>query len=289
MRAAKQAYDRDYYQRSKGRIKTGVRIRQLLEGDPRRIAELRARFRIIGPGEAIPPDASLTVRNSCGTTSNGRSDLSYIVEARYPPLDGPWECVAGCPDLSTLLGLGGKGQNLDLKEFIRDEMLRRFPERYPHRDDLPTEEDVLRRDVGPTDRRATEKRVARARMAELTPDFQCPSDSCDYFGPMVPTGSGPYPADEFLTPDAREKMGARPTDLLPGVYCPQCRALVLFSVGSDVGRPIGTGNENEFRCKCGFVGRPAFDAGTGEYNCTECGLVVGETVDNGPPRQKLSQ
>jgi len=282
VRAARREYDSAYYQRNKVRIKTGVRVRQLLQGDPQRTEELRARFRIIGPGEAIPPDASLTTRNSCGTKTNGRSDLAFILEARYPAPDGLWGCVTGCPDLSTLLGLGGKGENLDLKEFIRDEMLRRFPERYPHREDLPTEDEVLRRNLGPTDRRETEKRVRQARVAQLTPDFECPNEFCSYVGPMIPTGKGPYPAEKFLSLDGQEKLGVQPTDLLPGAYCPQCRGLVLFPPDSDIGRPMGTGSDDEFRCECGFLGRPTLDAATGEYSCAECGLIVGETLDDRP-------
>jgi hypothetical protein len=289
VREAKRAYDREYYQRNKDRIKTGVRVRQLLEGDPQRMAELQARFRIVGPGEAIPPDASLTTRNACPTNTNTRGDTEYILEGRYPAPDGPWGFITAAPDLSTLLGLGGKRENPDLKEFIRDEMLRRFPERYPHRDTLPTEDDILLRDVGPPDRRETEKRVAKARIAQLTPEFQCPNDYCDYLGPMLPTGKGPYLAEHFLVPDTQVKMGAQPSDLLPGVYCPQCRSLVLFPAGSDVGRPIATGNENEYRCECGFTGRPAFDPARGEYTCAECGLVVGETLDVSPPRRKSPQ
>lgn len=284
VREAKHDYDRKYYQRNRERIKTGVRVRQLLEGDPQRMAELSARFRVIGPGEAIPSDASLTTRNSCGTKTNTRGDTEYILEGRYPTPHGPWGFITAAPDLSTLLGLGGKRENQDLKEFVRDEMLRRFPERYPHRDTLPTEDDILLRDVGPPDKRETEKRVAKARMAQLTPDFKCPNAYCDYLGPMLPTGKGPYPADRFLTQDAREGMGAASTDLLPGVYCPQCRSLVLFPAGSDIGRPIGTGNEAEFRCECGFTGRPELDPATDEYICSSCGLVIGETLEDRPDR-----
>ena len=287
--AARRQANHDYYIRNKERLKANTRARQVLGGDPERSAELGARFRIIGPGEAVPPDASLATRNACGIKVNGRTDLAYILEARYPSADGPWGYVTGCPDLSTLLGVGGKGANQDLKEFVRDEMVRRFPERYPHREDLPTEDEVLRRDVGPPDWRETEKRVRKARAAQLTPDFQCPSQSCDYFGPMIPTGKGPYPADRFLTPDRREKLGARPKDLLPGAFCPQCRALVLFPAGSDIGRPIGTGSEEEFRCACGFTGRPNFDLATAEWNCPDCGLVVGETIDDRPLRQVFDQ
>jgi hypothetical protein len=114
-------------------------------GDPAKTEQLRARFRILGPHEPLPSDASIVTRNACGTKTNERADLAYILESPWPDPDSPWGFVTGCPDLSTLLGLGGKGQNLDLKEFLRDEMPRRFPDPYPHREDLPNEEEVLRR------------------------------------------------------------------------------------------------------------------------------------------------
>lgn len=170
---AKRDYNAEYYAEHRETIKTRVRARQILKGDPERLAALRARYRIIGPHEPIPPDAGLATKNACGTETNERADLAFILEARYPLPDGPWGTVTGCPDLSTLLGLGGKGQNLDLKEFIRDEMLRRFPDRYPHREDLPNEDEVLQRNLGPPDIREREKRVREARLKQLTPDFQC--------------------------------------------------------------------------------------------------------------------
>jgi len=249
-----------------------------LGGDPAKIAQLRARYRIIGPHEPIPSDASLTVRNSCGTKTNERGDVAFLLESRWPNPDSPWGCVTGCPDLSTLLGLGGKGQNLDLKEFIRDEMLRRFPDRYPHPEDLPTEDEVLRRDVGPPDRRETEKRVREARLAKLTAEFQCPN--CPYNGPMLPTGKGPYLAEKFTTPETREKLGVSATDLLPGTFCPQCRALVVFRPDIDLSPARGEGTADSFRCECGFTGRLQFDEATKWYNCPECGRVVGETWDD---------
>ena len=284
VRIAKQQYDREYYRRNRGRIKTGVRVRQILEGDPARIAELSARFRVIGPGEPIPSDASLTTRNSCGTKTNTRGDTEYVLEGRHPAPDGPWGFISAAPDLSTLLGFGGKGQNLDIKGFIRAEMRRRLPERYPHFSDLPSEDEVLQRKVGPPDRRETEKRVNRARMAQMTPDFECPSDYCDYEGPMIPTGKGPYLAEQFLSSEGRERLGALPSELLPGVYCPQCRGLVLFPPGTDIGRPLGTGNEFDFRCECGVTGRPELDPATDEYICAGCGLVVGATLEDRPDR-----
>ncbi len=272
----------DYYERNKERLKARARARYALGGDPERIAELRGRFRIIGPGERIPPDASLTTRNSCGTLTNGRADIAFILEARYPAPDGPWGFVTGCPDLSTLLALGGKGENLALKEFVRDEMVRRFPDRYPDIEDLPTEDEVLRRHVGPPDIRATEKRVRKAKLDQLTPDFQCPNEHCGYFGPMVPNLRGPLRAGVVST-ETRKKLGAKPDDLLPGAFCPQCRGLISFSPGTDLSPPLG-GNDAEYRCRCGFKGPLSPDPLTGEYNCPECGLVVGETVDTVRPR-----
>jgi hypothetical protein len=290
-RAAKQESNRDYYRRNRERLKVRARTRQLLRGNPEKLERLRRRFRIIGPGEQIPENASLTTRNSCGTKANTRADTAYILEGRYPIPDRPWGWLTACPDLSTLLGLGGKGQNLDVKEFIRDEMLRRFPERYPRPEDLPKEEEILRRNVGPPDRRETEKRVRQARRAQLTPDFSCPNVGfCGYVGPMIPTGKGPYPAEKFLAPEDRKKMGVGPDELLPGVYCPQCRGLVLFPAGADVSRPPGTGNADEYRCICGFLGRPLLDLATDEFTCPDCGLVLGMTIDDRPdsPRKRTN-
>jgi hypothetical protein len=272
----------EYYEKHKERIKTRVRRRQELGGDPEKIAELRKRYRIIGPHEPIPPDAGLATKNACGTKTNERADLAYILESRWPNPDSAWGTVTGCPDLSTLLGLGGKGQNLDLKEFIRDEMLRRFPDRYPRREDLPTEDEVLRRDVGPPDKRETEKRVREARLKQLTPDFQCPNEYCRYYGPMCPTGKGPYPANKFTSPETREKLGVSANDFLPGLFCPQCRGLVVFRPDVNLSPPRGEGTADSFRCECGFTGRLLRDEATGEYNCPKCGLVVGQTVDDRP-------
>ena len=280
--------NRNYYERNKEKLKAHARARQALGGDPEKIEELRKRYRIIGPHEPIPPDASLTVRNSCGTKTNERADLAYILESRWPNPDSPWEFVTGCPDLSTLLGLGGKGQNLDLKEFIRDEMLRRFPDRYPRREDLPTVDEVLRRNVGPTDKRETEKRVREARLKQLTPDFQCPKEYCGYSGPMIPTGKGPYLAEKITDLEWRERMGVSPRDLLPGAICPQCRSLVLFRPDVDLSAPLG-GSDAEFRCECGFKGPLAPDQRTGEYNCPQCGLVVGMTLEDRPSPSRTEE
>jgi predicted RNA-binding Zn-ribbon protein involved in translation (DUF1610 family) len=282
VRIRRREANRDYYAKNKEGIKASVRGRHELGGDPAKIAELRARYRIIGPHEPIPPDASLTTKNACGTKTNERGDSAYILESRWPKPDSPWGFVTSCPDLSTLLGLGGKGQNLDLKEFIRDEMLRRLPDRYPHREDLPTEEDVLQRHLGPPDIREREKRVREARLKQLTPEFQCPNEYCGYLGPMVPTGKGPYLAEKFTTEEKRAKMGVEPTDLLPGLYCPQCRTLVVFRPDIDVSQPLG-GNEREFRCECGYKGPLSPDPATAEYNCPQCGLVVGMTLEDRPP------
>jgi predicted RNA-binding Zn-ribbon protein involved in translation (DUF1610 family) len=278
VREARREANKEYYDAHRDEIKTRVRSRQILGGDPERIAKLRERFRIIGPGEPIPPDTSLTTQNACGNQTNNRADMAFILESRWPQPDSPWGFVTGCPDLSTLLGLGGKGQNLDLKEFIRDEMLRRFPDRYPHREDLPNEEEVLRRNVGPPDKRETEKRVREARLAKLSAEVQCPN--CSYNGPMLPTGKGPYLAEKFTTPEAREKLGVAADDLLSGLFCPQCRGLVVFRPEIDLSPARGEGTTNLFRCKCGFTGRLAQDPSTGEYNCPECGLVVGMTLED---------
>jgi hypothetical protein len=289
VREAKREKDHDYYLRNRDRFKTRARARQLLGGDPEKLEALRKRFRIVGPGDLIPLDASQTTRNSCGTKTNTRGDAAFVMEAKRPLSTSPWEYAASCPDLSTMLGLWGKGQGLEEKEFIRDEMLRRFPERFPHPEDLPTEDEVLRRNVGPPDIREREKRIRQARMAQLTPDFQCPhGDLCDYFGPMIPTGKGPYPAGKFLSPDGMEKLGAGVSDLLPGVYCPQCRGLVLFPKGTDVSRPPGSGNAAEIRCECGFLGRPGLELATQWFICPECGRVVGYTLDDrpNPPRRR---
>lgn len=273
----------EYYEKHKESIKAGVRGRHELGGDPAKIAELRARYRIIGPHEPIPTDASLAVRNSCGTKTNERADLAFVLETRYPPPDGPWEFVTGCPDLSTLLGLGGRGQNLELKEFIRDEIFRRFSDRYPRREDLPTEDDVLARHVGPPDKRETEKRVNQARVARLTAEFQCPN--CPYYGPLIPNKRGPLRAG-VLSPETQAKLGANPDDLLPGAFCPRCRILISFSPGADLSPPRGEGMESNFRCECGFTGRLSKDEATGEYNCPECGLVVGMTLEDRPTPRK---
>jgi hypothetical protein len=286
---ARHKANRDYYEKHKESIKAGVRGRHELGGDPAKIAELRSRYRIIGPHEPIPAEASLPTRNACGTKTNERADLAYILESRWPNLDSPWEFVTGCPDLSTLLGLGGKGQNLDLKEFVRDEMLRRIPDRYPHRDDLPTEDEVLQRHLGPPDIRETEKRVREARLKRLTPDFQCPYEYCGYFGPMIPTGAGPYLAEKFTTPETREKLGVSSTDLLPGLYCPQCRGLVVFRPDVDLTPPRGEGTVDRFACECGFMGRLTFDEAPGEYNCPQCGLVVGMTLEDRPPPRRTDE
>ena len=233
---ARRKASRDYYELNKEQVKARVRARQILGGDPMKTAELRARYRIIGPHDPIPTDASLTTRNARGTKTNERADLAYILESRWPNPDSPWEFVTGCLDLSTLLGLGGKGQNLDLKEFVRDELLRRFPDRYPHRDDVPTEDEVLQRHLGPPDIRETEKRVREARLKQLTPDFQCPSECCGYFGPMIPTREGPYLAEKFTTPETREKLGVSSTDLLPGLYCPEA-VVSWFSRPTSISHP----------------------------------------------------
>jgi hypothetical protein len=285
VREARREANKEYYDAHRDEIKTRVLSRQILGGDPERIAKLRERYRIIGPHEPIPPDAGLATKNACGTKTNEQADLAYILESRWPNPDSPWGFVTACPDLSTLLGLGGKGQNLDLKEFIRDEMLRRFPDRYPHREDLPNEGEVLRRNVGPPDKREREKRVQEARLKQLTPDFQCPNEYCGYIGPMIPTGKGPYLAEKFTRPETREKLGVSASDLLPGLYCPQCRTLVVFRPDIDVSQPLG-GNDAEFRCACGFKGPLACDLVTGEYNCHECGLVVGQTLDDRPDQPR---
>ncbi len=283
---ARRRANREYYEQHKESIKANVRGRQELGGDPAKILELRARYRIIGPHEPIPPDAGLATKNACGTKTNERADLAYVLESRWPNRDGPWETVTGCPDLSTLLGLGGKGQNLALKEFVRDEMLRRFPDRYPHREDLPTEDEVLRRDVGPPDKRETEKRVRQAQVARLTDDFQCPN--CPYHGPLIPNERGPLRA-RVLSPETQRKLGARPDDLLPGAFCPRCRILISFSPGADLSPPFGEGTESNFRCECGFTGQLARDEATGEYNCPECGLVVGMTLEDRPERRSADE
>lgn len=286
VREARREANKDYYKKHKESIKASVRGRHELGGDPAKIELLRARYRIIGPHELIPTDASLTTRNACGTKTNERADLAFILEGRWPSPDSPWGFVTSCPDLSTLLGLGGKGQNLGLKEFIRDEMLRRFPDRYPHREDLPNEEEVLSRNVGPPDIREKEKRVREARIKQLTPDFQCPN--CPYFGPMIPTGKGPYPAEKFTSPEARKRLGVHPTDLLPGLFCPQCNVLVLFTPAADLSQPLG-GSDAEFRCECGYKGPLAPDPATGEYVCPQCGLVVGQYLDDRPDHRRSGE
>lgn len=285
MRERRRAAAHDYYERHTEFIKARVRGRHELGGDPAKIEELRTRYRIIGPHEPVPSDSSLTTRNSCGTKTNERADAAYILESRWPKPDSPWGFVTSCPDLSTLLGLGGKGQNLDLKEFIRDEMLCRFPDRYPHREDLPNQDEVLRRHLGPPDIREREKRVREARLKQLTPDFQCPNENCGYFGPMIPTGKGPYLAQKFATSEDRGRMGVAPTDLLPGLFCPQCRGLVLFRPDVDLTPPLG-GCDARFRCECGYEGPLAPDPATAEYNCPQCGLVVGMTLEDRPPPPK---
>ncbi len=288
VRERRREANRDYYEKHKEKLKARSRARQALSGDPERIEELRARFRIIGPHEPIPPDASLTVRSSCGRKTNERADLAYILESRWPRPDSPWGFVTGCPDLSTLLGLGGRGQNRDLKEFIRDEMLRRFPDRYPYREDLPTVDEVLRRHLGPSDIRANDKRVREARVAQLTPDFQCPNEHCGYYGPMIPNKGGGLRAGA-LSVETQRKLGARPDDLLPGAFCPQCRVLVSFGPGADLSPGRGEGTVGLFRCECGFSGPLSQDLATGEYNCPACGLVVWETIEDRPPPQRSGE
>jgi hypothetical protein len=280
---AKRKANHEFYERNKERIKAAARARNTVHGDPERLATLRERFRIIGPRDRIPSDASIGTQNSCGRDRNERPDLAFILESRRHPPDGPWDCIAGFPDLSTFLTLGGKGQNRALKEFIRFEMLDRYADRYLSMDALPTESEVLRRKLGPPDRRVIEKRIRQAQIAQLTPDFLCPIEHCQYFGPMVPTEKGPYIAEKFLSPDSRKRLGVAPSDLLPGLYCPQCSALVLFPPKTDVGRPVGTGTEAEYRCKCGFIGVPAFDFATGEHTCSACGMVVSEEYATDPP------
>jgi hypothetical protein len=97
---------------------------------------------------------------------------------------------------------------------------------------------------------------------------------------MIPNAKGPLRAG-VLSPETRKKLGAQPNDLLPGAFCPQCRVLVSFNPGANLSPPLG-GNEAEFRCECGFRGPLSADPATGEYNCPECGLVVGETIETGP-------
>lgn len=286
VREARRQASKTYYSDHRDELKTRARTRQILKGDPSKIADLRARYRIIGPHEPIPLDAGLATKNACGTKTNERSDLAFILESRWPNADSPWGMVTGCPDLSTLLGLGGKGQNLELKEFLRDEMLRRFPDRYPHPEDLPNEDEVLQRHLGPPDIREREKRVREARLKQLTPDFQCPNEHCGYFGPMIPTGRGPYPAEKFTTPETRERLGVSESDLLPGLYCPQCRGLIVFRPDVDLSPPLG-GSDALFRCPCGYNGPLSPDLATAEYSCPQCGLVVGMTIDDHgfPPRK----
>jgi hypothetical protein len=273
-----------YYRANAESIKAKAFGKGLNGLDLRRQDELARRFRVFGPGDPFPPDADEVTRRSYGRQVN--TSAMWIVETRWPAPDGPWGCVTAAPDLSTLLGLGGKGENLALKEFLRGEMLRRFPGRYRHVDDLPTEEQILRRNVGPPDKRATEKRVAQARAAQRTPDFLCPVETCRYHGPMTPTGQGPYRAGSFLEDVSRRKLGAEPDELLPGAYCPQCRSLVLFRSDIDIGRPPMSGDADEVRCDCGFLGRPLFDMATDEYNCPACGLVVGVTLSDSPRRRR---
>jgi hypothetical protein len=281
VRLRRREEDRTYYRTHQEAIKAktfGLAANGL---DVRRQEELIRRYRVIGPGDPIPSQADEVTRTSYGSEVN--SSTMWVLEARYPPPDGPWGCVTAAPDLTTLLSLGGKGENRALKGFLRGEMLRRFPERYCHVDDLPTESEILRREVGPPDIRLTEKRIAYAQAAQLTPDFLCPVEHCRYFGPMLPTGKGPYRAEAFLEETSRKRLGAEPYDLLPGAYCPQCRALVIFPAGADIGRPPGTGDENGFRCGCGFNGKLSPDPATLESYCPACGLVLLQYRDDRPP------
>jgi DNA-directed RNA polymerase subunit RPC12/RpoP len=102
---------------------------------------------------------------------------------------------------------------------------------------------------------------------------------------MVPTGKGPYPAEKFLDEEGQAELGVQKSDLLPGLFCPQCSSLILFPPGTDIGRPIGSGNEVEYRCECGFRGIPQLDFETREHNCPSCGLVVStQLADDSPSR-----
>ncbi len=285
VRTRRREANRRYYARNREMLKARSRARQALGGDPERLQKLRAQFRVIAPGETIPDDAGPTTRNSFLRAGRNVS-REYVLECRWPSPNGPWDYLAAAPDLSTLLGFGGKGQNRALKEFIRDEMLRRFPDRYPGREDLPTEDELLRRNAGPPDKRETEKRERAARLSARTPEFICPN--CGYDGPMIPRKEGPFPA-RVVSERIRETLGAVMDDLLPAAYCPRCHVLLGFRPGTDLVPPRGTGTAAKFQCECGFTGRLVLDSATGEYDCPECGLVVAMTFDTAPPPTHLDE
>jgi hypothetical protein len=255
--------------------------RLALPSDPGKSEDLRNRYRVLIPSEPLPDAIGQTTRNSFGRRA---VRVDYIVEGRDGLPDGQWEFITAAPDLSTVLGLGGRGYNRDLKEFIRIELLRLFPGRYRSRADLPTEEDAYSR-RGP-DAREGERRVLRAQLAALTPEFTCAN--CDYYGPMIPRAEGPFSASH-LSEDTLEQLGAAPGDMLPAAFCPRCRVMLSFRVGTDLDPPVGAGDADEYRCNCGFRGRPAFDMLTEEYTCPQCGLVVGETIYDGPPGKRSDE
>lgn len=283
--------NQEYYWANRDRLKTAATSRALIPPEPEKLARLRTVLRTIAPGEPIPADASLATKNGFGTKTN--RSLEWILEGRRDP-NGEWEFASAAPDLSTFLGLGGKGKARDLKTFVRDELLRRYPDQYPIARNshlsrgeayaralklLPTEEEAARRP--PVDFREREIRIQAAQRKAATRDYSCPD--CRYFGPLIPNERGPLRAGE-LSKETMEKLGASPDDLLPGAFCPACRVLISFSPGSDLTPLRGEGGAEEFRCECGATVKPAYDPSNGEYNCPECGRVVGITLDDGPSR-----
>lgn len=144
---------------------------------------------------------------------------------------------------------------------------------------LPTEEEAARRP--PVDFREREIRIQAAQRKAATREFTCPE--CSYFGPLIPNERGPLRAGE-LSQATMEQLGASPDDMLPGAFCPACRVLISFAPGSDLTPLRGEGGADRFLCECGATIKPAFDAGTEEYHCPECGRVVGITLDDRPNR-----
>ncbi len=245
VRKRRREANRKYYAAHREMLKARTRARQALGGDPRRLQELRAQFRVIGPRATIPDDAGPATRSSFVRAGLNVSH-EYVLEGRWPLPDGPWDCITATPDLSTLLGLGGKGQNRDLKEFIRDEMLRLFPHRYSHRSDLPTEDEVLRRNVGPPDKRGTEKRERAARLSAETPEFTC--SNCGYDGPMIPRKEGPFPA-RVLSEKIRERLGGSLDGLLSALPRVAC-----FSAGNRSVAANGDGERGQVPLRVWFHG-----------------------------------